>query len=471
MLGCPDAVVFWTPDGRTVWLNPTARAMFSGADGIAHPHLDQLLTPASRRTFDRAAMPALAADGRWQGTLRFATHPEGVRAMRCTIIEHRTAAGTPELYSATLRPGDEAGASQRGGSRPALARLVAGMAHDFNNLLTVVLTNGYALESALEGTSLHTSALEIQRAAHQGAAIVHRVLDFTRRGPPRPQVLDLFHECMGITRTLRRHVARGVKIRFEPGPADWMVRIDPAHLDELLTHLISNAVAAMAEGGVLTLKLSAVPGARRADERIRLSVIDPGHGMTPDVLRQACDPLFTTRSAQGRVGMGLAVCRELIDRAGGSMRITSAPGRGTRVDLDLPRAPQQSSAPQARGAPRPTLLLVERDDEQRAAVADALRIRGFVVDAFARGRAALAAVEARAVEPDVIIYDAEGPDADFDGFSGRLRERTGRRVPMVVGVETESGRQPLELRPRSMRLLPRPYDLTSLVEVIEALSA
>ena len=111
-----------------------------------------------------------------------------------------------------------------------------------------------------------------------------------------------------------------------------MVGIDSTLLSQILNSLIANAVEAMPEGG--TLKIRSQTSAIRG--HVGVSVSDTGVGMSSEQIEKAFVPFRTTK--KNGLGVGLSRVRRVVERLGGSIRITSQPGKGTSVILDLPVA-------------------------------------------------------------------------------------------------------------------------------------
>lgn len=104
-----------------------------------------------------------------------------------------------------------------------------------------------------------------------------------------------------------------------------------AGLFQVFTNLIANAYDAMeAGGGVLTIR------SRRAGEAIVVEVSDTGCGMPPEVLKRLFRPFFTTKPPGRGMGLGLAVCREIVERLCGGIEVVSEPGRGTTFTVSVP---------------------------------------------------------------------------------------------------------------------------------------
>jgi signal transduction histidine kinase len=100
------------------------------------------------------------------------------------------------------------------------------------------------------------------------------------------------------------------------------------HMHQVFRSLISNAVEAMPEGGTLDIR------ADDAQQALRISIKDSGTGMTPEQQARLFEPLFTTKAR--RIGLGLAVVKNLTEANGGSVEAESAPGRGSTFTVVLP---------------------------------------------------------------------------------------------------------------------------------------
>ncbi|MSR74008.1 MAG: two-component sensor histidine kinase [Planctomycetes bacterium] len=128
-----------------------------------------------------------------------------------------------------------------------------------------------------------------------------------------------------------------VDIRNHCDGAIGAVEFDPDLFRQALLNLVRNALQAMEQGGTLTVIT------RSLDAAWEVEVIDTGKGIAPNVQERVFDPFFTTR--KGGTGIGLAVTRSVIERHGGSIKLQSAQGLGTRFTLHLPRKVAQRAKP------------------------------------------------------------------------------------------------------------------------------
>jgi signal transduction histidine kinase len=150
---------------------------------------------------------------------------------------------------------------------------------------------------------------------------------------------------------LLRHSA-GETITIQPDlKAKWFVSCDANQMENVLLNLAINARDAMPEGGTLTLKtrdivLNQPPdGAEEIESGsyVQLSVSDTGLGMSEEVRHRAVDPFFTTKPQGKGTGLGLSTSFGFVRQSHGYLTIDSAPGKGTRIDIYMPKLQEQAS--------------------------------------------------------------------------------------------------------------------------------
>jgi signal transduction histidine kinase len=141
-----------------------------------------------------------------------------------------------------------------------------------------------------------------------------------------------------VARTLAklRNTLAEVTVDIALAGTDFIVYADEQKLSDTVVELIKNAHAAMPEsGGRLSIKTERVQrGGGRT--QVLLSIVDNGCGMTPDVMARATEPLFTTGPHGIKAGWGLSNCAGFVRQSGGTLILSSEPGRGTSVELTLP---------------------------------------------------------------------------------------------------------------------------------------
>jgi signal transduction histidine kinase len=250
----------------------------------------------------------------------------------------------------------------------AVGQLTGGLAHDFNNLLAVII-------GSLELTSVDSpDATRIQRAlkaAERGAQLTQRLLAFSRKQSLHPHAVSMKNLLENLDPLIRHSLPAALTLEIEAQHPAWPAWIDVNQLENAIINLVMNARDAM-EGQIGTIKIRTwnqrvVRSSGRKQDMVALEVIDSGHGMSAEVKAQAFEPFFTTKQTGSGSGLGLSMVYGFVRQSGGRVQIESAPGQGTLVRLQLPRAPSQAvsetlSEPLAANPDEDQLVLVLEDE-------------------------------------------------------------------------------------------------------------
>jgi two-component system NtrC family sensor kinase len=210
---------------------------------------------------------------------------------------------------------------------------------------------------------------------------------------------------------------------------------DPHQLHQVIVNLVTNAQQALREVPPprrLTLTTCADPG----HPGVVLEVADTGPGIPPTLQAQIFEPFFTTKPPGVGTGLGLPLCRGIIEGHGGRLSVQSQPGQGTVFRMTLPLQPADSAgeAP-PRLAPSPpvdraaAILVVDDEPGIVRAVAQLLRRDGHTVDTAADGRQALTKLRAQAY--DLLVCDLRMPDLDGPGLYQALQQHP-HRLPRMI---------------------------------------
>jgi signal transduction histidine kinase len=211
-----------------------------------------------------------------------------------------------------------------------LRRVTAALAHNVNNALAGVIGSlELALTEANPEQPLHAGLGQVLRRALRAAEHVRRTVAFVRR----PRARHATAVCLGAA---AEQAALGLaaepsgpRVALQRPASPCLVRVNEPLLHLVLEQLVGNAVEAMPEGGTLTVR-AWDEGPRRC-----LSVGDTGPGLSAEARRHLFEPFFTTKPF-GHLGLGLALCRDVIEAQGGALHLASAEGHGTVVTLSFP---------------------------------------------------------------------------------------------------------------------------------------
>jgi PAS domain S-box-containing protein len=319
-------------------------------------------------------------------------------------LEARVADRTRAL-EAEIRRREEAHAALIQAQRmEAFGQLTGGIAHDFNNLLTIITGNLELLGSKLDGGPETTLLKRASDAADMGAALTKRLLTFARRRRLTPQILDVNEMILNLTEILQRSLGEPIALTTMLAGNVGRIRTDASELENAILNLAINARDAMPDGGNLVIEgrnaTAEEAGMPKGGEFVLISVSDTGHGMSPDVLEHVFEPFFTTKEPGRGTGLGLSTVYGFAEQSGGRATIESAPGRGTTVNLYLPRAAEQTEPAAGPAEPVPlsenceTVLVVEDNPEVRELTLQRVEGLGYVAIEAENGAAAIRMLEA-----------------------------------------------------------------------------
>ncbi|MGP3699556.1 PAS domain S-box protein [Rhodobacter sp. NSM] len=272
----------------------------------------------------------------------------------------------------------------------ALGQLTGGIAHDFNNMLTVVISGLNIVRRRIaagrtdEVEPMIDGAVD---AAHRAAALVHRLLAFSRRQPLNPEPVSPIALIGTMADILSNTVGENIALSMPQAKTTWPVLCDSHQLENAILNLTINARDAMPDGGTLAIECRnividdkrAAADALTPGEHVCISVSDTGTGMTEDVLAKAFDPFFTTKPAGKGTGLGLSMIYGFARQSGGTAKIETRPGAGTVINIILPRHRGQIDTKPAHSPLAPaaiphgrTVLVVEDESDLRRLVLDTL---------------------------------------------------------------------------------------------------
>jgi len=215
--------------------------------------------------------------------------------------------------------------------------LASSVAHEFNNILTTIINYARLGARAENDPAARTQAFEkILKGGQHAATIVNSMLGFARNHSTQPERTDLARlvdEVLLLTgKDLSKHRIQ-VEKKFTDRP---QVHVVPGQIEQILLNLVINARQAMPNGGKLRVELRSNRRTAMAETRIA----DSGVGISPDQLRLIFEPFYTTKEpdehGHGGTGLGLSVCRQIIEQHHGRIRVESVVGKGSTFTVKLP---------------------------------------------------------------------------------------------------------------------------------------
>ena len=302
----------------------------------------------------------------------------------------------------------------------AVGQLTGGLAHDFNNLLAVIIGSLDLVNPESPDAPRVNRAL---KAAERGALLTQRLLAFSRKQSLHPHAVELKTLLENLGELMRHSLPAMLTLEIEAQSPAWPAWIDVSQLENAIINLVMNARDAM-DGQAGTIKIRTwnqrvTRSDGRKQDMVMLEVADQGSGMSQEVKAQVFEPFFTTKQTGSGSGLGLSMVYGFVRQSGGRVEIESAPGQGTTVRLQLPRAvvPVQAQAEpvavHAANSGEKLVLVLEDEADVRQTLCEQLHLLGYLTLEAANGEQAMHMLAASS-EIDILISDLMLPG----GLSG-----------------------------------------------------
>ena len=353
----------------------------------------------------------------------------------------------------------------------AIGTLAAGLAHDFNNILGGILGGlslmGLRLADADENQAV---ILDLKTQVKRGSDLTRQLLGFARAGQYQVTPLDLALELEKISGLFTR-THPNCSIARDLAPGLRAVLMDRTQLEQVLLNLFINAAQAMPTGGRIRVQGDNAESGSRSGYFIKLVVTDTGIGMDAATQARIFEPFFTTKETGLGTGLGLASAYGIIAKHGGSISVTSEPGKGTSFTLllpatDRPVAPPVLAPVATTTATNPrgkgTILVVDDEDAMRHAYRMLLRISGYEVLMAEGGRQAIEILREHGQAITLVILDLTMPDMNGSQTFDALRAiAPSLKVLLASGYSVEGQAQKLLAR-GCKGFIQKPFDAAEL---------
>jgi PAS domain S-box-containing protein len=365
-----------------------------------------------------------------------------------------------------------------------IGRLAGGIAHDLNNVLAPILLSIDLLrnepDAAARGNILDT----IAASAGRGADMVRQVLTFARGVDGQRVAVQMGPTLKDIEKLATETFPRNVRVRANVISNAAVVLGDPTQLHQVFLNLAVNARDAMPDGGALTLSAEITTlTARQAAEQglqpgryVAITVEDTGTGIPPEIVESIFDPFFTTKEPGKGTGLGLPTTLAIVQSHGGTIRVSSKPGVGTRFRVLLPVLPAltASTIVPDRAAPSKLprghgelIMVVDDDEGVRRIITRALEAFGYRVIVAHDGSEAVATYRERGQEIALVLTDMMMPNMDGHSAIQALQAlNPDVRIIASSGLDT-SARQPAADAAGVKYFLPKPHSIETLLTLTE----
>lgn len=460
------AMIMTDADGRiTAWnegaerlLGWTVKQAIARSVTILFTTEDQAAGEPQRK-IDEAIETGRTVDARWYvrkdgsrfwgcGVMTAMTHEDGSLRGLVKVLRDDTARKEAEDKLQTSKDAAELANRMKDA-------FLATLSHELRTPLSAILIWTRLLSA---NTELPPDALEgidaIEFSAHAQKQMIDDLLDTARissgklamdmRPTPLTPLVQSAIEAVRPTAG-----AKAIHIDTDFGPDVGIVQADPDRLQQVIWNLLNNAMKFTPESGRITVTVA------RQGRRVEIRVTDTGAGIDPEFLPRIFKPFTqadpSSTRTHGGLGLGLAICKQLVEQHGGTITVTSdGPGHGSTFTVVLPLpnvpAPKPGSPPPARAVDRPRsishaqqslagkkLLLVEDDPATTNALSVLLRHAGAKVVAAGSVAEALAALKKST--PDLLLSDIGMPGADgYDLIRQVRKDEASNNQPPIHAV-------------------------------------
>lgn len=362
----------------------------------------------------------------------------------------------------------------------AVGRLASGVAHEVNNPLAYVLVNLQMLDADLAGNpKLRPLVQEALEGIERIRTVVRQLSTFSR-SEPEAQSGNVRAAADAAVKMAMVELKARARVEVQmPDPC--RVGMDEAQLAQVLLNLLVNAAQSIPPGqrdhNLVRLE------ARPIESTVEIIVQDTGKGIPEDVLPHIFEPFYTTKAVGEGQGLGLAISRELVRKAGGWISVESVLPHGARFVISLPRERQtnapkprdeaQPAAPPQQPCQRPRRALVIDDDKLVVDSVKRMLVRaGFEVHIEHSGRAALELLRADSAF-ELILCDLTMPDGSGADVLRGIRSDHPSLLPRLLfmsGAARDQMPEPVAGEP-PVPLLAKPFGLKEFDAMIQQVLA
>ena len=341
----------WRADsaGRIEYCNQHLRDYVGAKDNsITEDSFFNILHPEDTALFRQGWESALAGGGRFEVKVRVRSADGSFRWYLVRSIPQRSEDGKiARWYGIHIDIEEQHRAQQslvlaqddlsRLSRTLSMAEMAASIAHELNQPLTAVVTHAYACREWLGSNPANlekasATAEKIVQESTRASAVVRRVRALFRKEGTERQSTDVNQLARELARLLRdESIRRGITIQMNLDRNLPRIEADPVQLQQVLLNLATNAMDAMMT--VAGTKDLAIRSERNGTDEIAITIDDSGPGIAPEILNRIFEPFFSTKE-QG-TGMGLAICRSIVESHDGRMWAENLSPVGARFKFTL----------------------------------------------------------------------------------------------------------------------------------------
>jgi two-component system NtrC family sensor kinase len=354
-----------------------------------------------------------------------------------------------------------------------MGSLLAGVAHELNNPLAVVLWQTHLLRESIQEPGVAAGVEKIMTGAERCVRIVRNFLALARQQTPERTHVGLNglveDSVELLAYELRNDNVEVVLSLAHDVPILWA---DGHQLQQVLVNMITNAYHAVRQRPADARMISITTRLKLPEHAIHIEIADTGPGISPKIRGRIFEPFFTTKPVGQGTGLGLSLCRGIVDEHGGTITVESEPGRGTTFEITLPVTvrPASADAPSATETAPPvgtkTILVVDDERDLAEVLVEALGREGYRVEIASNGADALRRLEQDRY--DLVVSDTKMPVMGGVELFHEIERRfptLSKRIVFITGDVLDAEKRRF-LESSGAPFLTKPFDLGEVRRVV-----
>lgn len=356
----------------------------------------------------------------------------------------------------------------------AIGRLAGGISHDFNNLLTII--NGYStlVLRGLDGVSPFRKEIEfILHAGERAADLTRQLLTFSRRQIAEPQVLQVNYLVTNLQKMLCRLLGEQYYLNTRLSKDVGSIKADPSQIEQIIMNLVVNARDALENGGEIIVETgNANLDGDPERPHVFIRVTDNGSGMTEEVRAHVFEPFFTTKEQGKGTGLGLATVYGIVQQSGGSITISTEPGKGSSFTVYLPRIFSEHLESVEKWhvtacCGEQTILVVEDELGVLRLVEKILGEKGYNVFAASLPEEAVSLFEKHREEIDLLLTDVAMPSMSGTQLADLLRDRKPDLKVLLMSGYLDASSKNENIGRSGYNFIAKPFISSTLLEKVD----
>jgi len=361
-----------------------------------------------------------------------------------------------------------------------IGTLAGGVAHDFNNLISGILGYASLIKMKLKKNhKLYRYADTIETSARHAGELTGQLLAFSRGGNYEPKVVNLNRVLDETLEIINRTFDKSIEIEVNMSESIPTVEADPGQIQQVIMNLCVNACHAMANKGKLIIETTeetigeeqaASLAKTRPGSYVILSIADTGIGMDEETVKRIFEPFFTTKEKGKGTGLGLAMVYGVVQRHGGTVRVSSEPGKGSTFKIYIPASgkpeTEENGKKRIMRGRNEAILVVDDEEIARSLAKDALESCGYRVLLAENGVEAIDIYQENNDSLGLVILDMVMPKMGGRDTFLKLKELNGEvKAILVTGYRRNEEANEI-MRNGAKAFIQKPFQLDELLSKV-----